>query len=267
MNSDTLHEIVSFIPDQTKNGAPMLRATFKDGGSVNIFDNQHWRFYQFEEVKMDAPSYWDDTPIGVMCYINNKNYLNLAKVLPREDYHKPSERLPYPFNAKWILQAIRDDYVVFDTETTNLSATRRIIQLGAVTKDGQKYLWLINPQEEIDAEATAVHGITNEMVANEPTFAELLPKIYPIFFNKLAIAYNAPFDEHVINYELERAGAIYRVRGHCLMRHYTYGRKWVSLNDALKDNGVEWDSEHAHDALADALGTQKLLHALADMVK
>ena len=65
----------------------------------------------------------------------------------------------------------------FDLETTGVDISKdRIVEMATIklhpngTKEER--LWLINPEQPIPAEATAIHGITNEMVANSPTFKE-----------------------------------------------------------------------------------------------
>jgi DNA polymerase-3 subunit epsilon len=63
--------------------------------------------------------------------------------------------------------------VVLDVETTGTDvATDRIVQFcfWRVADDRQPYVRLVNPGRPIPPEATAVHGITDEMVANEPKF-------------------------------------------------------------------------------------------------
>ena len=70
--------------------------------------------------------------------------------------------------------------IVLDTETTGFEPAEgdRIVEIGAVElighiPTGRTYHQYINPMRAIDEEAMAVHGITNERVANEPTFAQI----------------------------------------------------------------------------------------------
>ena len=62
----------------------------------------------------------------------------------------------------------------FDLETTGTDISKdRIVEI-AVLKlhpDGtqEKKEWRVNPEQPIQSQASAVHGITDEMVANEPT--------------------------------------------------------------------------------------------------
>ena len=71
----------------------------------------------------------------------------------------------------------------FDLETTGTAISKdRIVEM-AVLKlhpDGTKETkqWRVNPEQPIPEEASSVHGITDEMVAGEPTFKELSKEIY-----------------------------------------------------------------------------------------
>ena len=67
-----------------------------------------------------------------------------------------------------------------DTETTGLSSSRgdRIVELAVVDDDGRTVIdTLVNPEREIPWDATRIHGITDEMVAQAPTMEELWPAI------------------------------------------------------------------------------------------
>ena len=72
--------------------------------------------------------------------------------------------------------------VFFDLETTGVQVAKdRIVEISVfkVYPNGNKEskTWLVNPTVPIPKETTAVHGITNEKVANEPTFKELANEI------------------------------------------------------------------------------------------
>ncbi len=71
--------------------------------------------------------------------------------------------------------------IVLDTETTGLNPKdgHRIIEIGALeminhVSTGKTFHVYINPERPIDPDAMAVHGITDERVAGEPLFADLV---------------------------------------------------------------------------------------------
>ena len=89
--------------------------------------------------------------------------------------------------------------IVLDTETTGLDYTReRIIEFAAVRLENGKikdeFQTLINPQQHIRKSSMAVHGITQEMVADAPTEEEILPKILEFIGDYPIVAHNAIFD-------------------------------------------------------------------------
>ncbi len=99
----------------------------------------------------------------------------------------------------------------FDLETTGTAiANDRIVEM-AVLKlhpDGTKETkqWRVNPEQPIPEEASNVHGITDEMVANEPTFKERSKEIYSFIQGCDLAGYNSDrFDIPLLVEELLRA--------------------------------------------------------------
>ena len=63
----------------------------------------------------------------------------------------------------------------FDLETTGINISKdRIVEVSVlkIFQNGNKEsrTWLVNPEVNISKEVSNIHGITNEMVVNEPTF-------------------------------------------------------------------------------------------------
>lgn len=104
--------------------------------------------------------------------------------------------------------------ICFDTETTGTSAEYgdRIIEIGALelvdhVPTGRTFHEYINPEREVPAEAIAIHGITNEQLANKPKFYEIAQKwIDFVGDDGVFVAHNAPFDMGFINMELKKCG-------------------------------------------------------------
>ena len=100
---------------------------------------------------------------------------------------------------------------IFDLETTGTAISKdRIVEM-AVLKlhpDGTKETkqWRVNPEQPIPEEASSVHGITDEMVAGEPTFKELSKEIYSFIQGCDLAGYNSDrFDIPLLVEELLRA--------------------------------------------------------------
>ncbi len=102
--------------------------------------------------------------------------------------------------------------IVLDTETTGLEPAdgHRIIEVGAIEiinrrPSGRRYHEYLNPEREIDAAAIEVHGLSNEMLAGKPGFADIACGLLEFVDGAELLIHNAPFDIGFLNAELERA--------------------------------------------------------------
>lgn len=94
--------------------------------------------------------------------------------------------------------------IVLDTETTGLDFTKeRIIEFAAVRLENGKikdeFQTLINPQQHIRKSSIAIHGITEDMVKDAPTEAEIMPQILDFIGDYPIVAHNAIFDYQFLN--------------------------------------------------------------------
>lgn len=102
--------------------------------------------------------------------------------------------------------------IVLDTETTGLDPSKnRIVEIGAIelmnhVPTGRHFHKYINPEMDIPAEATNVHGITNERVAKEPVFAEIAAEFIEFAGDAKFVIHNAEFDMGFLNAEFARLG-------------------------------------------------------------
>lgn len=158
------------------------------------------------------------------------------------------------------------DFIVFDLETTGVDIeTCRIVQISATKIVNGKYQdrisEYINPGCHIPQEATLVHGITDDRVANCPTFEELAPKIFDYIKGFNVAGYNiGRFDVPVLYYHLKRSGIDWKLDFKIVdvMRIFTVeeprtlaGAVKFYLGEEMKD---------AHDASVDVDYTIKVLN-------
>lgn len=98
--------------------------------------------------------------------------------------------------------------IYYDTETTGIKADRdRIIEIAAYDPVlNRSFEKLVNPGCLIPAEATAIHHITDEMVANAPSFAHIGAEFVEFCSGEVVlIAHNNDnFDVHFLRHEFER---------------------------------------------------------------
>lgn len=115
-----------------------------------------------------------------------------------------------------------DEYVVFDFETTGLSpwGGDEIIEIGAMKIYGNEideanaFHTLVNPNRIIPEDAIAVHGITNEMVADAPPLEEAVKNFIEFIDTAWLVAQNAKFDmgflmKYLVAYNIRRDLEVY----------------------------------------------------------
>ena len=94
--------------------------------------------------------------------------------------------------------------IVLDTETTGLDYTKeRMVEFAGVRLENGKvkdeFQTLIYPQQHIRKSSIAIHGITQDMVADAPTEEEIMPKILEFIGDYPIVAHNAIFDYSYLN--------------------------------------------------------------------
>ena len=100
----------------------------------------------------------------------------------------------------------------FDLETTGINVSKdRIVEISIlkVFPNGNKesFTWRVNPEMKIPPVTTSIHGISNEMVLNEPTFKILAPKVYELIKDSDLGGFNSNrFDIPLLAEELMRVG-------------------------------------------------------------
>ena len=159
----------------------------------------------------------------------------------------------------------------FDLETTGISITKdRIVEISIlkVNPDGseEKKTWLVNPEMPIPAVVTAVHGITDEKVANEPTFNELAKEVNTWIKDSDLGGFNSNrFDIPLLAEEMLRAGIDFDMKNRRSVDVQTIFHKMEqrTLTAAFKFY-CDRSLEDAHSAEADTMATYEVLKAQLD---
>lgn len=154
----------------------------------------------------------------------------------------------------------------FDLETTGTNVARdRIVEISIlkVFPNGNKEsrTWLVNPEMEIPAVAEAIHGISNEKVADEPTFKELSREIYGMIKDSDLGGFNSDrFDIPLLAEELLRADVDFDMKNTMSVDVQTIFHKMEkrTLGAAYKFY-CDKDLSNAHSAEADTLATYEVL--------
>ena len=132
-----------------------------------------------------------------------QNILNVNVILHDDKVLRKTD-IPSPYARTSSITAKTDaknisSFVVVDVETTGLDANKdKIVEIAAVKFYGFKpvaaFSTLLKPGRRIPAAATAVNGITNDMVENCPTFAQIKRSLELFIGDLPIVAHNAEFD-------------------------------------------------------------------------
>ena len=158
--------------------------------------------------------------------------------------------------------------VFFDLETTGVdSASDRIVEISMikVDVDGNKTIKTrrINPECHIPEEATAVHGITDEDVAQEPTFKQIARSLAQFIEGCDFGGFNSNrFDLPLLVEEFMRAGVDvdFRKRKFVDVQTIFHRKEQRTLVAAYKFY-CDKDLENAHAAETDTMATYEVLEA------
>ena len=159
----------------------------------------------------------------------------------------------------------------FDLETTGLNTTHdRIVEISIlkVNLDGteEQRTWLLNPEMHISEEASSVHGYTDMMVANQPTFREKASEIARFIGNADLAGYNIlKFDLPMLMEEFIRVDCEFDLKDRDFIDVMNIFMKMEprTLKGAYRFF-CHAELEGAHGAGADTKATYEVLKAMLD---
>ncbi len=158
--------------------------------------------------------------------------------------------------------------VVFDIESTGVSPRKdRIIELAAIKlmPDGEEIskCWLMNPGVPIPPETTAIHGISDEIVKDCPTFSDKADEIFEFFRGCDLSGFNADrFDIPCLEEEFARVGMAFApsARKHVDVQRIYHKKEPRDLSAAVRFY-LGRNHDGAHGAEADTRATLEVLKA------
>jgi DNA polymerase-3 subunit epsilon len=157
--------------------------------------------------------------------------------------------------------------IILDTETTGLEPEQghRIIEIGCVEllnrrKTGRSFHRYLRPDREVDRGAIQVHGLTNEFLAQQPRFADVVEELLEFISGAELIIHNAAFDLAFMDAELKRLpGPLRQIRNICAsvidtlpMARQMHPGQRNSLDALCKRYGIDNSHRELHGALLDA---------------
>lgn len=206
------------------------------------------------------------------CFPTGRHYPGIAHLLRVQAVGVAEEIAP---DSAWIDQPI----VFLDTETTGRDAVQdRVVEIGIIVgRYGvvqSRYNWLINPGIPIPEAASAVHGITDDDVKDQPRFDQIVSDVLEALQGAIPAAYNANFDRSFLLEELKRCSL---PPGSALPPAFREGVEWLdplvwarhiqkyekgkTLGDVSARLGIKL--ENAHRASDDAEAALLVLYAFS----
>lgn len=197
----------------------------------------------------------------------------------------PSRAVLYDFDL--LNAAIPDDlaeaalkslsYVVFDTETTGLNPqVDEVCQIAAVRVTngklvaGERFDMLVNPGRKIPEASTAVHHITNDMVADAVGVEEAIARFHSFAEGCVLVAHNAPFDMAFLRRRERAIGKRFDqpILDTVLCSAILYGQSAEHTLDALCDRlSIVIPDADRHTAIGDAIGTADAFRKMIPMLE
>jgi DNA polymerase-3 subunit epsilon len=159
--------------------------------------------------------------------------------------------------------ANKSKYVILDTETTGLNEAQ-IVEIAVIDLDGKTLLnTLVKPTILIPPEVIEIHGITDEMVADSPSFPEVYPLIIQVLKDKTVLIWNRKFDVSILDY--------------CRNFHKLPSFKLSDRSECLMEIHAQWNGEWSeywqdykwqplgseHRALSDCLAALNIIKIMA----
>ena len=162
-------------------------------------------------------------------------------------------------------------YIAFDVETPNWSNDRMSSIGVAAVEDGRivdRFSSLIQPETHFDPFNVTLTGITPQLVADAPTFAQLWPRLRPLLESGILVAHNAPFDMAVLAKCLRHYGIMWQDTAAYICTCRLAKRALPSLPNHKLDTLCQYyqlDLQH-HRADSDAAACAELLIRLEPLV-
>jgi len=199
---------------------------------------------------------------------------------------------PFPDDRSNVIERVQQyvklNPLILDTETTGLSDFDEICEIAIVDLAGEVLInSLVKPTKLIPPSTSAIHGITDDLVRDAPSFGDLFPRLDSILTDRVVLVYNAEFDEnklarsakansveftgfdgHAWFWAQEVEPGIYRSNWHDVMElyatfyggwnEYHHSYTWQRLSTAARQCGIELPPG-IHRALADAEMTRRIV--------
>lgn len=165
---------------------------------------------------------------------------------------------------------MKEPIVFFDVETTGLDTKRdRIIEIFLLKinpdKSQEELEFRFNPEGVVIPEETQkIHGISNDMLINEPLFKDKVSEILNFIDGSILAGYNiVKFDLVILMEEIYRSGITYNLNKHKVLDAY---KIWMKLEPRTLSGAalrfLKKPLNNAHTAKADVIATYEVMESM-----
>jgi DNA polymerase-3 subunit epsilon len=151
--------------------------------------------------------------------------------------------------------------IILDTETTGLSVRdgHRVVEIGCIELNdliptGNKFHCYLNPNRKVSEKALKVHGYTDEFLANQKKFEEIVEEFLKFIQDKRLIIHNAEFDLSHLNNELsllEKKKIDNEIIDTLILARNKFPGSSISLDALCKRYKIDNSKRLKHTALVD----------------
>lgn len=156
---------------------------------------------------------------------------------------------------------IKQSLAFVDLETTGATASKdRITEIGIILVDGEnveEWSALVQPETRIPTHIERLTGITNEMVADAPRFADVAQTVLRLLDGRIFVAHNARFDYSFLKQSFLRERMDFSAKTLCtvkLSRRLFPTHHRHNLDSLIARHSLKADSRHR------AIGDARLIH-------
>jgi DNA polymerase-3 subunit epsilon len=238
----------------------------KPKSPVGVIETRKYDVYLYDPENPESATPKKKATVAQLKALAKGREVQLKKQYRKENRFYYKQRLPDKNESiEWAKNVLAEPYkyIILDTETTGLYEAE-IVQIGIIDLDGEVILnSLIQPTISIPPEVVNIHGITDEMVSNAPTFPELYSRIVEALKDKAVLIYNAEFDINILYYccqlhNLEELNL--KKRSDCIMEWYAqYCGYWSNYHESYRTHSLEGN----HSAIGDCLAALELINKMA----
>ncbi|HEM7889317.1 TPA: 3'-5' exonuclease [Burkholderia cepacia] len=160
------------------------------------------------------------------------------------------------------------DFAVVDVEG-NGETPQEIIELAIFHISAGELMpqhdeWLVRPQKPVTAQATAFHGIKNEMLAGQPSLSDVAEQVFAALGSKIVIGHNVRVDVELLKKAIPNWHPVLVLDTLKLARAVHPSARSYALSSLVSERQIDIHSSTFHRASGDARATAYLF---LDLIK